>query len=197
MSPAIDYALLGKAVSFYRTAGYSYVEVPWAVEDDFVEATLDSPNRSYLDENRHTTVRDIPMVYKRRLSLVGSAEQGFLSMDLAPGRYVGCTPCFRVEPVHDMLYQPWFMKVELFGNDDFIGNDEPLRHALDFFRAHGGEQSVVLDTDIGQDVMLAGVEIGSYGHRTAGNNRPWCYGTGLALPRFSVARQLAGILSDG
>lgn len=40
--------------------------------------------------------------------------------------------------------------------------------------------------DYGYDLLLSGIEVGSYGFREYKNNK-WIYGTGLAEPRFSQA----------
>lgn len=182
MTPKIDYSLLGKALQHYKMLGFTYVEVPWAVEGRHIDATLPpGARRTQLVERNPLTVID----------LVGSAEQGFLSMNLAPGLYVGVTPCFRCEDRQDLLYQRWFMKIELFDN-----RDEPAFRPL-LVKAKGLMQSfspapvVEVETEIGIDLEIGGIEVGSYGCRSIHGYRPWAYGTGLALPRFSVASSIA------
>lgn len=204
INPKIDYVLLGLAVAYYRDMGYTYMEVPWAVEDKHVAATCPTKNRSYLVERRYDDAvwrtHAEPRLTDRRMSLVGSAEQGFLSLDLPPGQYVGVTPCFRVEPVQDIYYQPSFMKVELYDNTEYSGAVSRVKavklmmlHARLFMNEQAIRRVEEEETDIGFDLTLAGVEVGSYGHRVVEGYRPWVYGTGLALPRFSVARALSAI----
>ncbi len=185
MSPKIDYALLGRAVHHYKLIGYEYVEVPWAVDDIYVDTTCPTHDRTLMVERRYDAPGDAPR--DETLSLVGSAEQGFLAMDLSPGLYVGVTPCFRVEDKHDLLYQPWFMKVELFDNRDQLDGLKLLTDAQRFMQSETKAPVTSIITKVGVDLMIGGIEVGSYGGRTIGNLRPWRYGTGLALPRFSVA----------
>jgi hypothetical protein len=119
--------------------------------------------------------------------LVGSAEQSLLHLDLPPGSYVACSPCFRPEPVLNELYQLHFMKVELFQvGDEFMNPMRMLMDAQMFMSKFAALE--VLRTDQGKDLTVAGIEVGSYGLREAGG-RVWACGTGLALPRFDVARK--------
>jgi hypothetical protein len=131
-------------------------------------------------------------------SLVGSAEQSLLHLDLAgklkPGAYVACSPCFRLGDAADDLHFPTFMKVELYRNDhDLFQYLKMLKDAGDLFRELGAqaEDLAAPQTDQGIDITLGGIEIGSYGLRTHESEdrslHHWTYGTGLALPRFSQA----------
>ncbi len=45
----------------------------------------------------------------------------------------------------------------------------------------------IVATDEGWDLEVNGIEVGSYGFRQSGGRR-WACATGLALPRFDVAR---------
>lgn len=186
--PKIDYALLGRAIDFYRYRGWTYVEVPWFASTAAIEATLpaDAPRFIVAVEKggEQGVVKKTP---------VGSAEQGLIAMKLPPGCYVACTPCFRVEPVHSVLYQDYFMKVELFDNRGKDVYQNVIDDALAFFREIGVQPAVV-QTDIGIDLELDGIEIGSYGIREHPDFGKWSYGTGLALPRFSVANALHNIV---
>lgn len=180
--PAIDWLLLGTAVEFYKSLGYQYVEVPYAVPEEIVRLTL-------------------PAIYDADTvpglgSLVGSAEQSLLSMDLPPGSYMAVSPCFRPEPVLNEFYQRHFMKVELFQTGHGFMN--PARMMLDaqtFMNQFA--ETEVLETPEGHDLTVGGIEVGSYGFREAGG-RKWACATGLALPRFSVARlaQLRKLISN-
>ena len=53
-------------------------------------------------------------------------------------------------------------------------------------RRHSKNSVDVVPTKEGYDLMINGIEVGSYGLRM-GNGYEWVYGTGLAEPRFSVA----------
>ena len=190
-TPKIDYKLLGQAVSFYEERGFKYVEVPWAVEKEAIRATLpeDFP---YMEIAEKVDGRLLPSNGEN--CLVGSAEQGFLALNLLPGKYVGVTPCFRIEPKQDLFYQEMFMKVELYSNHPNMKVEEFIKSAELFFQEHSYGTTRRLETRDGTDLMLADIEIGSYGERLHDDLGRWVYGTGLALPRFSVANALARVL---
>lgn len=186
--PKIDYALLGKALDFYRYKGWTYVEVPWFASPAAIEATLPAGASRFVMSVQ--TGHGHGQVFK---TPVGSAEQGLIAMKLPPGCYVACTPCYRVEPVHSVLYQPYFMKVELFDNRGKDTYANVIDDARAFFKGLGVDP-VPVTTDIGIDLELDGIEIGSYGIREHPDFGKWSYGTGLALPRFSVAQALHNIV---
>lgn len=172
MTPDIDWRMLGEAVSFYKALGYKYVEVPYTVPEEIIRLTL--PPQYDAD-----TVAGLGC-------LVGSAEQSLLSMDLDPGTYMAVSPCFRPEPVLNEFYQRHFMKVELFQLGVFMN---PMKMMLDAQRFMDDRaKTEVLRTDQGKDLTVDGIEVGSYGFRSA-RGLSWACGTGLALPRFSVARR--------
>lgn len=162
----IEWGLLGSAIRFYETKrGYNYVEVPWMVAPEIARQTFPGEPLWCGDE-----------------ALIGSAEQGFLALEIEPGaKLVACSPCFRNEPTVDELHRRWFMKVELYREGHHL--DAVLDDALAFFDV---DEPEILGTADGVDLLINGVEIGSYGERTVGG-RQWTYGTGLALPRYHVA----------
>lgn len=197
----IDWALLARAVEFYQSQGYKYVEMPWAVSAESVAITCPRPEYT-------ANVDGLG-------SLVGSAEQSFLHMDLSgklgKGRFVALTPCFRLGDDGDDLHHPYFMKVELYINDaqgleamvdgvapegaidngPFMAYLHMLSIVGQFNRSILGDVEIEnvrgVDTSEGCDVELNGIEIGSYGIRQH-NGHVWVYGTGVAEPRFSQAR---------
>lgn len=184
-STEIDWVLLGRAIEFYKSKGYEYVEAPWAVPDDIVEIT--APHESWRIGGRMA-----------QGTLVGSAEQSFLYLDslgkLPPGRYVACSPCFRPAEDIDDLHAPYFMKIELYSTLDPaspLNQMLLLSHAGQFNHMVLGDSEVenirAVKTADGIDIELNGIEIGSYGVRKHGA-LTWGYGTGLALPRFTQAR---------
>lgn len=200
MVPMIDYALLGRAVEEYQKRGYIYKEVPWLVPEAAIRATLPPQFPAYVAGPRFDH-RDhegnwigATDAFEEAHYLVGSAEQSFLAMNLPPGAYLGVTPCFRHEPVKDIFYQTGFMKAELFVNRDDATVDRVLHDAREVVAVLSGQDPDIVATDIGFDLELAGVEIGSYGERITDQHGRWVYGTGLALPRFSVAKGLASVL---
>lgn len=196
----IDWTLLSRAVEFYQDNGFKYVELPWAVSRESVALTC--PNPQFTAE-----VDGLG-------SLVGSAEQAFLHMDLAgklgKGRFCALTPCFRLGDYEDDLHHPYFMKVELYANnaegisvmmeDQEVAPPEArammsLLHMMSivgqFNRSVLGAEEIDnihgVQTAEGYDIELNGIEIGSYGVRQH-KDHVWVYGTGVAEPRFSQAR---------
>lgn len=176
----VDWQLLGKAVFHYECAGFKQIDVPWSVPSDVAAVTCPENFRMYpfADE-----------------VLVGSAEQSFMKMQflgqLPPGKYVACTPCFRNEPVVDDLHQKYFMKVELYSTEVEQGG-KAMAFALaaqNFVKAWGQSptQTKIVPTDEGLDLTLGGIEIGSYSSREYNGFR-WTCGTGLAEPRFTIAK---------
>lgn len=195
MNYPINWKRIADAVSFYQEQGYVYVEAPWIVPEACVRATL--PDWAKL----HLLVGDG--------ALVGSAEQAFIHMveegRLTPGKYMAAGPCFRYEKEHDYLHQQYFFKVELIHllepQKYPDGSWKPLslmqEHpgqalsyclgaAVKFFNTQTSTPAALVDTKIGFDLELHGIEIGSYGIRNHGPHT-WVYGTGVAEPRFSQA----------
>ena len=175
----INWARLAAAVEFYQMRGYEYVEVPWAIDQERLMATCPT--------------EDHVMKINGEDCLIGSAEQGFITMGnlITERRYVSCSPCWRKEPVYDQIHHGTFMKVELYmpfnpTYADRYSANKMLDDAMDFFKSQVQftDWLSVVNTDQGQDIEYSGVELGSYGVRTFGGIG-WVYGTGLAEPRFS------------
>lgn len=174
---------ISEAIKFYIENGFSYKNVPWTVPKHISMITCPDRNRTY---TTNTAV-----------DLVGSSEQSFLWLhelgDLPRGKYVTCTPCFRNEPVIDILHQTNFMKVELFANE--VADEKTLHNIIDtaytfFSSLKGHRKSLAIEkTDDGFDITNNGIEIGSYGIRHHAN-LSWIYGTGIAEPRFTTSISL-------
>lgn len=180
----IDWARLGRAVSYYKQAGFTYVEVPWAAPKYVVQVTLPLAAKA-------TSLAYPP------LDLVGSAEQSFLWLEklghlrgFNTRLFVGVSPCWRSDN-RSGIHQKTFMKVELFARLDnqYVAKDAMVKilmnRASEFFKIEGAMPNVVPTTE-GADLYVNGIEVGSYGHRAIGDSA-WAYGTGLAEPRFSQA----------
>lgn len=190
----IDYTLLGKAQEFYSKKGYHQIDIPPWASKEIIEITI--PPIKYPD-----------LMYRLDNTgkyLTGSAEQGFLYLVakglLHPGKYFSITPCFRYEP-QDFSHRKCFMKCELF-------HLEPREKcalgllkldAEQFFKSLTDDTLVTVGSDdeprecdiVGHvDILLNGLEIGSYGTRRH-KGFTWIYGTGLAEPRFSLANRLS------
>lgn len=182
----LDWSLVGEAVDFYVSRGFSYVEVPWAVSDRAIRYTL--PEGAV----------DIKLSTEWDATLVGSAEQSLIELklrgSLPPGKLVSVSPCFRGEAYTSKkeARQLTFMKVELFvpNSTEYLS----LAYlAEEFFFSEQRLPVGRVHTDLGVDLFHANLEVGSYGCRTItlpnGTPFTWSYGTGLAEPRFSVARE--------
>lgn len=190
----INYQNISKAIDFYKEAGYVYVDVPWYVTKDIIMMTkpnLDIPDYQLSANGKY---------------LIASGEQGFLYSImkgyLPPGKYVTCTPCYRFE-TQDWLHRKTFMKVELieFTHDmtRVLSSNSVEELSYKFFHSllplSKSSPICPVESDKGpldivtpMDWTLNGVEIGSYGVRQYKNLVKWVYGTGLAEPRFTTAK---------
>ena len=177
----IDWSRLGRAVNFYKGFGFQQIETPWRITQAIFDATAPqtaTPFRCRLDGDRP----DI---------LVGSAEQGLLEMmwSLQRGNYLSVSPCFRDNEVDETHFSD-FMKVELCVVDPSPDANEWLGFLATGFAEGEGAKIERVVTNSGFDLYSGGIEIGSYGIRSAvldGHTYTWAYGTGLAEPRFSQA----------
>jgi hypothetical protein len=172
-----DWARLTNALDFYRSKGFTQCELPWHVPHDIIAITCPDPDRAYAFDQD---------------ALVGSAEQSFIQAQmlgqLARGRYVALTPCFRREPQVSETHKRYFMKVELYA----VGENEPetviefANLAHEFMSLETSHRIDLRYTREGLDLEISGMEVGSYAAREA-RNMTWTCGTGLAEPRFSTA----------
>ena len=181
----IDWNLISEAVKYYTSIGYKYVEVPWIVSSEAIQATFNGTAPKTKDG-----------------LIVGSAEQSFIQMKLdgtfpflhCGAKLVTVTPCFKNDEI-DRIHSPFFMKVELINiNNNLDDSDVRLQSFIKDAKTFFEMQNVVVDsvkTESGVDLLIDGIEIGSYGIRSYNSqnrgNFNWVYGTGLAEPRFSIA----------
>lgn len=181
----IDYNHIALAVNFYSKLGYQYIEVPWTVSKKTIEVTK-PPNARYLS----TFMGEV----------VASGEQSFIEISdkLCRGMKYQCvTPCFR-DDKYDELHLPYFMKNELIV---VLDKNENIQKELEMVIADverfiysqislgyvSGTSKAGLarkQTDIGFDLEICGIEIGSYGYRKF-EDFEWIYGTGCAEPRLT------------
>jgi hypothetical protein len=176
----IDWSILHRAQAFYGALGYTYTDVPWSVPEQIANITFDGGG-----------------FYSAGLGiLVGSGEQGLLTMKLPEGRYLTITPCWRTEEPSEICDATrfYFMKAELYSVELYPDYTLLLNDALAFHRDLGIDCTVV-ETEDGCDIMAGDLELGSYGARThqweadgVVHSHNWVYGTGVALPRASIAR---------
>lgn len=207
MTPKIDYKLLGFATAQYETRGYKYVEVPWTTYEEAIRATL--PKEFPLQKLCVADDDGLRESIDSESCLIGSAEQALITMGLPAGAYMAISPCFRYEPTNDLLHQDFFMKLELFvcgvaEEDAARVVARVMEDAAEVMAFAADIRPQVVQTFENKhswDLMVGGVEVGSYGYRTcddfttpnmSGGIR-WVYGTGLALPRFSVAKALSQV----
>lgn len=170
----INYIKIADAIQYYERLGYKYIDVPWLVSDEAMQITSPQGPRFF------STFAG---------NLVASGEQSFLEIrnKLTPGRYLCATPCFRDEPNHDYLHLQSFFKVELIkvlepDEDKECCVQTMAADAFFFFSMYGSPD--YKKTEIGIDIELCGIEVGSYGYRKHGEFE-WIYGTGVAEPRLS------------
>jgi seryl-tRNA synthetase len=182
MSSNINWKIISEAIDFFSDCGYTYIETPWIVPMSAIEAT-------YLGK---THILKEP----KSRALVGSAEQSFIHMMeqglIHSRKYVSAGPCFRHCKTKDKLHKEYFFKVELISILDYLSNPEnELKQIIEdaklFFSYNSLQEIKKVKTCEGYDLTLNDIEIGSYGLRTY-NNYNWVYGTGVAEPRFSMAK---------
>lgn len=177
-----DYLQLAR--DFYSSKGVQYMEVPWIVSREAIDATIPDP-----DIKPHEVFLDGE--YKG--CLVGSAETSFLQLildnKLEPFKeYQAITPCFRGDKL-DILHCNYFMKLELFmyTEDRVTSSSHFVDKAEDLFDIIGISTSRKhMPTTNTIDIVDSkfGIELGSYGRRSY-KGLQWVMGTGIAQPRTS------------
>jgi len=172
----IDYKLLDDSIEYYELNGFKRIEVPWLVTE-----AVDSITRPKGVE---------PFVVEaKKKNLIASGEQGFLYLYLKEylplGRFQTITPCFRNEPF-DYTHSKYFMKNELIDTQDVSEENlmNIIKCAKAFFDTLFPIETQILKTDVGYDIMIGDVELGSYGIRQCEFVK-WIYGTAIAEPRTS------------
>lgn len=177
----IDYKLLAKAIKYFSHKGYTQIETPWRVSEDSINLTFKSSEAFKSDDK----------------FLVGSAEQGFLELIsnniIQPSRYMSVSPCFRNE-IEDYYHQQEFIKLELIDivvNKNIFTLSNMRDCVLKFIIKHLKVKSSMITLvstgnkgDYDFDILINGIEYGSYGYRNIGEII-YIYGTGIALPRAS------------
>lgn len=193
MSEVIDYHLLGLAQEFYSRHGFSKIEVPWIVSPGASLATVPFSSLVYATEDS--------------THLIGSGEQGFIQLMMnntiiKDKWYQTITPCFRRE-IPDKIHSTWFMKLELFRKfDDEIVPLHLVEDVIDkaclFFDSILGLEVEKINNEAEQmfDLYCNDIEIGSYGFRKViidNKTYSWVFGTGLALPRTQLCKNIYSI----
>lgn len=181
----INWRLISDATEFYADRQFQLIETPWRVAVSVALETMPPFGRAFTCSSESSGFQ----------VLVGSAEQGFLQISdsLVPGKcYQSVSPCFRDErELSDIKFRD-FVKVELISVAPSDPESEARRLASvarSFLKSVGVDVKLQ-ETDIGWDLTLNGIEVGSYGFRTASlpaGKFTWAYGTGCAEPRLSQA----------
>ena len=168
-----------KAMRYYKGCGFQNLEVPWFISEKAINATRPEGARLF----------NTPFGY-----LPASAEQSFIDMmlqdKLPHGQYQTLTPCFRDDNL-DEWHLNAFMKLELIDTRPSADYLEIMRWAQFclgkwLIPIDGPKVDVVQIGPHEHDLVIDGIEIGSYGKREF-NGFTWAYGTGLAEPRFTMA----------
>ena len=191
MTP-IDYSILSAASRYYAGKYKEIGDAPWFVGEEAISST--KPSFAPLLKLNSPEAADDYSCHP-----VASAEQSFIQLmlwDIMPvGRHFAITPCVRSEPIDSLCdtVRFCFMKLELI---NYTANVKPAENllteivddALYFFKDWGVDVFTEA-TDQGIDILhvKTGLELGSYGIRQW-KDYNWVYGTGLAEPRFSIAR---------
>lgn len=187
----IDYEMIGDASRFYSAKGFARVESPWLVTKEIADITTPPGVSTYIVQ-KDTEIKRKVFVASGEQSLLYLINKGFLPN---AGRVQTITPCMRNDPF-DETHTKYFTKLELmhYSTDDDLSSrknvDLMIDSALSYFKCMvpTSDLSVIESADsdgnTSHDIMLDGIEIGSYGHRSCLFCN-WIYGTGLAEPRFS------------
>jgi len=181
----INWRLISAATEFYADRQFQLIETPWRVAVNVALETMPPTGRAFTCSSDSSGFQ----------VLVGSAEQGFLQISdsLVSGKcYQSVSPCFRDErELSDIKFRD-FVKVELISvaPQDPESEARRLASVARSFLKSVGVDVKLQETDIGWDLTISGIEVGSYGFRTAslGDGKfTWAYGTGCAEPRLSQA----------
>lgn len=180
----INYNNLHLSTIYYEKEEFQRIELPWTVSK-YVD-NLTKPEDRISFELKHNNK-----------CLVASGEQSFLYLylkDFLPkGKFMGITPCYRMEEF-DNTHSKYFMKNELIQTIDV--NKDSLKNmvniALEFFKQFFTDGLNVVETEIGFDIEIWGDELGSYGIRS-NDFLTYIYGTACAEPRLSTLMIKYGI----
>lgn len=177
----IDYGIIDRSIKFYENKGFSRIESPWTVTKEISGITKPEgkPDWEIIGKNK---------------VLVASGEQSFLYLYLKgflpKGMYQTVTPCFRDESF-DKTHTKYFIKNELIITDNVTETSLGciINYCKDFFESELESKVDIKKTEIGYDLEVNGIEIGSYGIRNC-EYLDWVYGTGVAEPRLTMIKNI-------
>lgn len=193
--PAFDPDMLGRmqwVIDWWRRErGFAFASLPWWAPESCMAHTR--PPFALADVSIEAG------------SLLASGEQAFLGLHAAGvtasnscAGWIGWSPCFRNEQGYATGRHHAFMKAELFVPTPAEHWEERCRDLLEATLAcwRGLAAAVGLPPrqpailrigSTAHDIVLGGVELGSFGLRRALDGSPYLYGTALAEPRWWLA----------
>jgi len=181
----INSSLILKAMNYYSSI-FTLKTVPLCVDEESIFHSIPQDKRQYVIPQKRYNKDTGQFSY-----YVGSAEQSFIYLHknglIHNGYYSAITPCQRTESEDD-LHLSIFLKMELI----LIGahrRDELMKNSLLFFSSLGGKTEIIPSGNKPEemDILINGIEVGSYGVGYMPDNTPYTYGTGIAEPRCSFA----------
>jgi len=185
----IDYIKIAESVKFYESIGFEYIDVPWAVDLNWINVTIPEHRKAFKLDDKY---------------LIGSGEQALIELVASglSGRYCCVTPCFRDEQIIDNLHKKFFMKTELIDTDASVENLHSIMNdCKEFFNRYVNNVSIIpvepnsfgkLEEQATYDIVcnlgVDIIELGSYGIRTHSDVGSWIFATGCAEPRLSTVK---------
>lgn len=185
--PIIDYKLASKAIDYYISLGYKYMEVPWVVG---------------MNAYAVTSPRNAQVSIRKPENFIASGEQGFLELlfqgNKLRGKYVCCSPCYRPgDDGKSPNHYKQFFKVELgvfrdyypeaFEYADVVGDvfEFILRICPGSYCEETQDEPRLCESYVSHDIFSPdGIELASCGIRYIREIGYWIYATGAALPRL-------------
>lgn len=178
-------------MDFWKGEGYEAVSLPWM-----------APEQAMAHTRPDNALKPEPATHEG--ALVSSAEQSFLWLDseqllpFSQKGYIGWTPCFRHEEKYNETHHHYFVKAELFIPVLPDEARQKMRHIMNrtalCWRALAiseGRKDLIPETVMtskdSADLLLGGVELGSYGvrKRMLPGDEYYIYATAIAEPRWS------------
>lgn len=169
-----------EALNFYQNE-FRMLSVPMCVDLKAIHSSIPEFKRNELDI----------LPRKNGSYYVGSAEQSFIYLHshglLPENKSMALTPCQRDE-IEDDIHLGIFLKLELI-NVGHHNVEDMLDISRKFFSKYSNNIDII---DSGnkpheKDILINGIEVGSYGVGYMQDGTPYTYGTGIAEPRLSFA----------
>lgn len=169
-----------EALNFYQNE-FRMLSVPMCVDLKAIHSSIPE-----------FKINDLEILPRKNGSYyVGSAEQSFIYLHshglLPESKSMALTPCQRDE-VEDDIHLGIFLKLELI-NLGYHNVEDMLDISCKFFSKYSNNIEII---DSGnkpheKDILINGIEVGSYGIGYMQDGTLYTYGTGIAEPRLSFA----------